>query len=182
MKPKLAVVVPLLVTVMMDARLCAPCRVVGNVSEVVLKVRAAVAMPVPESVVLALPTLEVMLNAPESAPVVCGRNETMAVQLLFAGRLAVQVSRVVKDVVFVPVKEMPVMAMAEAVVLLMVTTCPGLTLPTFVGAKVREAGVMVRGPAVPVPVPEIEMVCGEPAALSLIVMAAVNAPVMVGAK
>jgi len=171
-----------LVTVMMDARLCAPCRVVGNVSEVVLKVRAAVAMPVPESVVLALPTLDVMLNAPESAPVVCGRKETMALQLLLAGRVARQVSRVVKEVGLAPVKEMPVMVMAEAVVLVMVTTWPGLTLPTFVEPKVSVAGVMVRGLVVPVPVPVSEMVCGDPLALSAMVMAAVNAPVMVGPK
>jgi len=78
MKPNVAVVVPELVTVTIDATVCEPCVVVGNATDFELKDNAAVAMPVPDSAVLPFPALEVTPNEPESAPVAFGKNDTIA--------------------------------------------------------------------------------------------------------
>jgi len=55
-------------------------------------------------------------------------------------------------------------------------------LPTFSEPKASEAGVRVKMLLDVVPVPVKLMVCGEPVALSVMVTAAVLAPVVVGAK
>ena len=81
-----------------------------------------------------------------------------------------------------PVKEKPVIVTAEADVLLMVAICPGLILDTLIEPKLSDAGETVSGLAPLPPVPVRETVCGEPVALSVMVMAAVIAPAVAGAK
>jgi hypothetical protein len=80
----------------------------------------------------------------------------------------------------VPVTAMLVMVKAAVAVLVMVTDCELLAEPTAVAGKVRLVADNVTGGTTPVPLNAT--VCGELAALSVMVMDAVSAPPAVGAK
>ena len=89
---------------------------VGNVSADGLNVNAAVAMPVPESVALSVGTLDATLNDAVSAPVVCGKKDTMAWQVAPTANVAVHVSSAAKEVGSAPVKEKLLSVIAAALV------------------------------------------------------------------
>ena len=101
-------------------------------------------------------------------------------QLAPTARLVPQVFPNANDDAFVPVSAMLVIVNVAVPVLVMVTNCELLELPTAVVGKESCVAERVTGPAAPVPLSV--MVCGELDALSLIVIAAVNAPLAVGAK
>ncbi len=64
-----------------------------------------------------------------------------------------------------------------------VNTCPALVTPTTVEPKVRDVGLIdAAGAGALTPVPERVTACGEPAALSMKVIAPVRAPSAVGVK
>ena len=80
-----------------------------------------------------------------------------------------------------PVRPMLVTARIELPVLVKVTLCEALVVPTVCGPNVRlvaDSDTVVE--LTPVPVSAID--CGDPVALSVMVMAAVSAPVVVGVK
>jgi len=79
-----------------------------------------------------------------------------------------------------PVIPMLLMVKLALPVLLKVMLCPVLVLPTFCVVKVRLEGERLTWPERPVPVRPTE--CGLPGALSVIVTAAVSAPINEGAS
>lgn len=80
----------------------------------------------------------------------------------------------------VPVTAMLVIDKAAAPVLVIVTDCDALAVPTLTEPNERLFADSVTGPGRPVPLSA--MVCGEVTVLSVMAMAAVNAPVIKGLK
>jgi hypothetical protein len=108
-------------------------------------------------------------------PADAGLNSMETVQLALAASEAPQVVADLRnELALVPVMVSEVSVTAAAPVFLMVTACAAVVDPTSVEAKARLVGetVTVCGE---VPVPESEMVCGEPEALSVIERLAVSA-------
>ena len=79
-----------------------------------------------------------------------------------------------------PVTEMLVIVSAALPLLVIVTACKLLHVPTVVAPNAMLVGDRVTGVDDARPVPVNGMLCGELAALSVMVMAADNAPVEVG--
>ena len=126
--------------------------------------------------------LSVMVTAAFSAPVAVGAKCPWMVQLSPTARLAPQVLAKTNEDAFVPVTAMLVIVNAAVPVLVMVTDCEALEDPTFVAGNERLAAESVTGTAGATPVPLNAILCGEPVALSVMVMAAFHAPAVVGAK
>lgn len=134
--------------------------------------------PVPLRLTVCRPPAELSLTlkVPVRVPVVVGVNVTLMEQLEFAARLVPQVLVCEKS----PVTEIPLIESAAVPVLLSVTVCGVLLLPTTTPLNVRLEGDRLAMGAVPVP--ERLAVCGLPTALSVTVIVPVREPVAVGLK
>jgi len=112
----------------------------------------------------------------ERAPVACGVNVTVMVQVPLAGTLDPQVFVCVKSPMSAPVIVMPVMESAWfAALLVSVTFWGGLLLPTLTVPKFK----LVGEKETTVPTPLRDTVCGLPAALSAIETVPVLIPPLV---
>jgi hypothetical protein len=103
--------------------------------------------PVPLRITLAWFAIEAdaTVNAPVNGPVTVGVNTTPTAQLAAAARLDAHVFCVkVKPVVTESASELA----AELLVLLTVTVCVALDVPTMIGAKVSSAGFTFRPVAI----------------------------------
>ena len=139
--------------------------------------------PVPESVTLRGEpgALSVMVTAAPRAPVAVGVNVTVTVQFVPAARLLGQLLLWPKSPAFAPVITMLDMLSDAEPVLLSVKLCDPLDVPTFWLPNVRlEAPRLAPGDAVELPVPPNETECGDPAAVSVIVTAALRDPAATG--
>jgi hypothetical protein len=126
--------------------------------------------------------LSVMVTAAFSAPVAVGAKCPWMVQLSPTARLAPQVLAKTNEDAFVPVTAMLVIVNAAVPVLVMVTDCEALDVPTFTVPNNRLVAESVTGAAAALPVPLNAIDCGDVPALSVMVMAAFHAPAVVGAK
>src|SRR5580698_2269131 len=105
------------------------------------------------------------------------------VQFAPAARAVPQLFAKPKAEALAPVIAMLEMETAVAPVLVIVTDCEALVVPTGTLPKAREVADRETAPPPPLPpVPVRETVCGEPVALSVMVMAAVMAPAVTGPK
>ena len=125
--------------------------------------------------------MSVILMAAVSAPVAAGVKWPWMVQFAPPATLVPQLFANTNDEASVPVTAMLVMVRGAVPVLVRVTDCDALVDPTFWLPKdkllaERDMAGEVR------PVPDSAMLCGEPLALSVIVMAAVIAPAAAGVK
>lgn len=138
--------------------------------------------PVPvKGTVCGLPVaLSVMLTEALAAPVAAGVKVTLMVQLAPPASVAGLTGQVLvwpKSPGFVPERLMLVMLRAWPPLLVNVTACDPLVVPTSWPANVRLVGEGVAvGPPEPVAVPVSVTVCGLPPSLSLTVTAAVRCP------
>ena len=115
------------------------------------------------------------------APVAAGVKCPWIWQFAPAARLVPQLFANTNEEASVPVKTMLVMASVEVPVLVRITVCEALVVPTSCVPNTRL--VADNDTVVELtPVPLREMLCGEPVALSVMVMAAVRAPAAAGAK
>lgn len=124
--------------------------------------------------------LSEMVMAAWSAPAFVGAKWPWIVQFAPAARLVPQELANTKEAALVPVTAMLVMDKAAVPVLVIVTDWELLDAPTVVAGKLRVVADRVTGGVTPVPLNA--MVCGEPVALSEMVMDAVSAPAVVGPK
>ena len=118
-----------------------------------------------------------------SVPVFVGVKWPWMVQVAPGAMPDPQLLTNTKEVAFVPLTATPVIASGLAPVLVTVTVCEGLVVPTAWLAKVKLGGekeTVVELSATPVPLRAI--VCGDPTAVSLMVTVAVSAPAAIGAK
>jgi hypothetical protein len=76
------------------------------------------------------PPLSLTVSAADALPLACGLNVTLNEQLLCAESVLPQVVVSLKDVGFVPVIEMPVIETEVPPLLLRVTVCGALLVPT----------------------------------------------------
>lgn len=123
-----------------------------------------------------------MVTAAVIAPVALGAKWPWMVQFAPTSRVEPQVSAKTKEDASAPVTAMLVIDKDALPVLVKVTYFDTLVVPTLIVPKVRLVADRVIGYVGAKPVPVNATVCGEVAALSSTVMAAVNAPVCVGAK
>jgi hypothetical protein len=133
------------------------------------------ARPVPETVVLwgEPAALSVTVTDAVAAEATVGVKMTATLQEDPAARVVPQVPATAKDVGFVPVSVMLVMFSAAFPVFERVMFCAGLDAPTTVFASVNEAGErLTTGAGAGMPVPLNATLCGEPVALSAILIAA----------
>ena len=126
--------------------------------------------------------LSVMVTLAVFAPVEVGAKWPWIEQLAPTARLVPQLLAKTNCDAFVPVTAMLVIVSVAVPVLVMVTYCDALDVPTVTEPNDRLAAVKVTGPAGATPVPVSEIDCGELLALSVMVIAAVFAPAAVGAK
>ena len=142
-----------------------------------------VPVPVPESeMACGEPVaLDVMVMAAVNAPVVVGAKWPWMEQLAPAARLVPQVFANTNEEALAPVSAMLVIDSAAVPVLVMVTDCEPVDTPTVSEPKLRLVADRLTVVGV-VPVPVRAMDCGEPVAVSVMVMAAAIAPFAVGAK
>lgn len=117
-----------------------------------------------------------------SAPVAVGAKCPWIEQLAPDARLAPHELPNTNEEAFVPVTAILVIVSAELPVLVIVTDCDALADPTAVAGNERLLADKVTGEAGTVPVPLKAIDCGEVAALSVMVITAFNAPVVVGWK
>src|SRR5579863_5638864 len=115
--------------------------------------------------------------APVRAPEAVGVKTTEIAQLAPAATLLPQVFVWLKS----PLAAMLAIESAAVPVLVSVTTCAALDVPTFWLPKLRLVGLKLI-PGVAVPVPVSPTVCGLPVALSVTVMAPERVPAAVGLK
>ena len=115
-----------------------------------------------------------------SDPVAVGVKATVIVQDAPTSRFAPQVLVWLNELAFVPVMVTPFRLIGAVPEFLSVIAWPAEVAPTSVPVKVRVAGVRVAAGAVPVPVSAI--VCGDPVALSAMLILAVSDPVAAGEK
>jgi hypothetical protein len=124
--------------------------------------------------------LSVIFKLAVRFPAAVGVNVTLTVQLPFAANELAHVLVSAKSPGLAPVKAIPLIAKAAFPVLLRVKDWVALVVPRFWLAKVRLEVVM---PATgPLPVPLKFMVCGLPAALSVMLTTAVRLPIPAGVK
>ena len=138
--------------------------------------------PVPLSAMLSGEpgALEVIVTAAFIGPVAVGAKCPWIVQLDPAARLAPQLLAKMNDDASAPVTAMLVIVSVPLPVLVMVTVCEPLAVPTVVGAYDKLVAEKVIAGVTPVPLSA--MVCGEVVSLSVMVMLAPIGPVPVGAK
>ena len=143
---------------------------------------AAGPRPVPVSAMLCgdPPALSVMATDAASAPPVVGSKSPVMLQLAPAATLVPQVFVNANEVAFAPVTAMPVIDKVPWPVLVRVTDCEAVAVPT--ADEPNERLVAERLTAGPRPVPLSATVCGELPALSTMVIAAVRGPFAVGLK
>lgn len=123
--------------------------------------------------------LSVTVNVPVRDPLATGLKVTVTVQLAPAAREVPQASDCEKS----PLVEKPVRVNAAVPVLVRITSCAVLLVPTFWLAKLRLAGDNFAAGAVPVPVsPTVCSLLAVPPLLSVIVSAPLRLPVAAGAK
>ena len=115
-----------------------------------------------------------------SAPVVVGPKWPWMLQLAPTARLVPQLLAKTNEDALAPVTAMLVMVSAAVPLLVTVTDWEALIAPTFTDPKARLVADKLTGGSAPVPLRVI--LCGEPGALSVMVMDAFNAPPVVGAK
>ena len=138
--------------------------------------------PVPVSAMLCgePPALSVMLTAAANEPPVVGSKYPVMVHVPPAATLVPHVFVNANDDAFAPVTPIPVIVKVDCPVLVSVTDCDAVAVPTFDDPNARlVADSVTAGPS---PVPLSAIACGEPPALSTIVMAAVRAPPVSGLK
>jgi hypothetical protein len=128
-----------------------------------------------------LAALSVKLSEAESAPAAKGLKMIETVQEAVAASDAPQLLVARNEVGFVPPTVTEERVSAAVPELVRVTSCAAEETPTFVDAKARLAGERLTTGAEP-PVPLNTTVCGELAALSAKLIAAVSAPGAVGLK
>jgi hypothetical protein len=121
-----------------------------------------------------------MVTAAVSEPVVVGVKCPWIRQFAPAARLVPQLLANPNEEAPVPVTAMLVMASVALPVLVKVTLCEALVVPT--SWLPNDKLVADSETVVLTPVPPSEMLCGEPVALSVMVMAAVNGPTAAGVK
>jgi hypothetical protein len=127
------------------------------------------------------PALSTIFMDATNAPVVVGPKWPWMVQFAPAARVGPQLFVNTNDDAFVPVTPMLVIESVESPVLVRVTVCDPLIAPTFtVPNDSVVADSFSNGTATPVPLSAID--CGDPVALSVMVMAAVSAPEANGPK
>lgn len=126
--------------------------------------------------------LSVMVIAAVSAPVAAGAKWPWMVQLAAIARLVPQVLAKTKEEASVPVTAMLEIDSAAVPVLVMVTDCDALDEPTVTAPNERLVAERVTGAVGATPVPLNAMLCGDVVALSVMVIAAFNAPAVLGAK
>jgi len=124
--------------------------------------------------------LSVIVIAAVSAPVFVGAKCPWMEQFAPTARLAPHELANTNEDELAPVTAMLVIDKTAVPVLVIVTDCELLAEATAVAGNVRLVADRVTGSATPFPLNM--MLCGEPVALSVIVMAAVSAPAVVGAK
>ncbi len=120
----------------------------------------------------------------DSAPVALGSNVNEFVQLAPAANGFAQVEAdLTNELAPLPVIVVEAVKLNAVVpVFVSVTTCAAVVVPTAVEAKVNELGVMLSVGAPAAPVPDSATVCGDPAAVSVYVITADNAPEVVGSN
>jgi len=172
---------PVLLRVTLCAVLVVPTFWLLNVRLVAERLAVAAAVPVPVRLtVCGLPaTLSEMLTDAVRVPAAVGLNVTLIVQLPPPATELPQVFVSAKSAVLVPVMLMLVMLKLVFPVLLRVTLCAVLVVPTFWLLNVRLVTERLAV-ADAVPVPVRLTVCGLPAALSEMLTNAVRVPVAVG--
>ena len=140
------------------------------------------ATPVPVNAILCgeVLALSEIVTAAVRAPVVVGAKWPWMVQLAPTATLVPQLFANTNEDAFVPVTAMLVIDNAASPVLVSVTDRDPLDKPTFTEPYERLVAERVTGGSRPVPLNAID--CGELPALSVMVTAAVNEPVVVGAK
>ena len=124
--------------------------------------------------------LSVMVTAAVIAPPAVGSKCPWIVQFAPTARLVPQLFANTNDEALAPATAMLEMDTLALPVFVTVTDCDSLEAPTFTEPKERLLSDSVIGAAGSKPVPLNAMLCGDPAALSVIVTAAVIAPWAVG--
>jgi hypothetical protein len=125
------------------------------------------------------PPLSVKLKIAVRSPVAAGLKVRVATQLPPAARVCRHVSdTTLKSALSAPALLIPVMLTAVAPVLVTVTVCGELTLPTFTDPKLRLPGTN----CITVPVPASGTDCGLPGALSETETSAERLPGATGSK
>lgn len=139
--------------------------------------------PVPVSAMLCgePDALSVIVIAAVCAPLEVGAKCPWIVQLAATARVVAQLFAKTKEDASTPVTAMLVKVSVAVPLLVKVTDCELLELPTVVAGKFRLLDDRVTG-ATGKPVPLSAMDWGEVLALSVILMVAVSAPVATGAK
>jgi hypothetical protein len=140
--------------------------------------------PIPLSAILCGDpvALSVMVIEAVTAPVADGEKCPWMVQVRLAARLVQPMFENWNEDAPVPVTAMLVNFTVVVPVLVTVTVCEALLVPTVCGPndKVFAESEIVAGP--PPPVPLSAMLCGDPLAESVMAMVAVSGPVVVGEK
>src|SRR5947209_4085026 len=130
--------------------------------------------------------LSVRVRLAVRVPPTVGAKVTLIVQVAPAAMVAGDTGQVevwAKSPALVPLRAMVVMASAALPVLVTVTFCAALVVPTAWLAKPSVAGERdTPGTGVVVPVPDSGTPCGLPAASSVMVTAALRTPAAVGVK
>jgi len=127
-----------------------------------------------------VPAVSVITRVAFSAPPFVGAKCPWMLQLAPAAKLIPQLFANTYDSAFAPATAMLVIVKGADPSLVIVTYCDALVEPTVTVPNERLVDVRPTWTATPVPLSE--MVCGELAALSVIVTAALNEPACVGAK
>ena len=126
------------------------------------------------------PALSLMVMAAVSAPPVVGSKCPWMEQFAPAARLVPQLLANTNEEAFAPVTAILVIASVAVPVLVKVTLCDAVAVPT--AEEPNDKLVAESVAAGPRPVPVSATFCGEPPALSVMEMAAVSAPPVVGSK
>jgi hypothetical protein len=156
---------------------------VPNDSLVAERDTVAAATPVPLSAIDCgdPAALSVMVMAAVNAPEAKGPKWPWMVQFAPAASVVPQLFAKTNEDAFAPVRAMLVMDSVASPELVRVSVADPLVLPTFtLPNESFEADRDTNGTATPVPLSAID--CGDPAALSVMVMAAVSAPEAKGPK
>src|SRR5215472_658935 len=125
--------------------------------------------------------LSVIVRVPVRVPVAAGVNVTLIAQDAPAATDVPQLFVCAKSLAFVPITAILVMLSGALPVLLNITACAPLVVPTVWLAKVRLVGDrLTAGAEMDPPVPVRPTVCGLPLALSLTVRVPVRVPVALG--
>ncbi len=163
MESSSTVAVPEFVSVTVCTAELLPTFSVPNARVVVLSFSAGTAVPVPVSVTFCGDpvALSVMVSVPVSAPAAVGLKATYTEQEAFAASVAAQPFRSTNDVALVPPSAIELSVTLAVPVLVSVTVCRSLVVPTAVLGKASD--VMLTDRVVELalaPVPDRATVCG----------------------